>query len=129
MKTRPTVPHWAGTFAALALLASPVGAATLSTPAVYLPSTWSLWCTATNIGTKPLENVMLEVVRPNGTVATTVTMGALAPGATNGGGVSGAANFGFFHCRGLNLSKSRAIVTACVRETSGSPCSTVTFNR
>ena len=112
--------------ASLILLVSPAAAATVTTPPVFVPSTsWSLYCTWTNISTQPLEGVVHQIVNPNGAVIGSSSPSPIAPGKTFAQSVSGTSVVGFFHCRATNVSKSRVILTACVRPNSGGPCTPV----
>jgi hypothetical protein len=120
-------PSCAAMLASLVLLASPAAAATLFTPPVLLPTGWLVWCTVTNIGTKALENVVVERVNHFGVVSGTSSAASLAPGATIGGGGTAASDF--YRCQAPNLSKSKAIVTVCVQQNASAPCSPIAVNR
>jgi len=121
------LPSCAATVAALMLVASPAAATTLFTPPVFLPAGWIVWCSVTNLGTKPLENVLVERVNTFGAASLSGSALSLAPGATLASGGSAAA--GFYHCQAPNLSRSKAIVTVCVQQTTSTPCSPVAVNR
>jgi hypothetical protein len=112
--------------ASLTLVVSPAAAATVATPPVLVPSTsWSLVCTWTNIGTKPLEGVVNRIVDPAGAVIGSSNPSPIAPGQTFSQSVSGTNVVGFFHCSATNVPKSKVILTACVRLNSGGPCTPV----
>ena len=104
-------------------------AATLTTPPVYLPNDTTLMtCVLTNLSTKPLENITIEKIDQNGMVVASST-GTIQPGATGGGSAGGTNLVGWDYCRVDGVSKSKAILEACVQTSFGSLCQQTTVNR
>ena len=106
--------------------AAPAAAGDLVTPPVYVPTGWTITCTLTNVGSKPIQAAEVATVDEDGDVVTSLSVASLEPGETSDGNATPAA--GFYHCRGLALKKN-AIVTACSRPDQQSACETQTTNR
>ena len=108
-------------------LAAPAAARDLVTPPVYVPTGWTITCTVTNIGTKTLQPVEVGLIDADGDVVHVLSSAGIEPGNTQDLHDTPAA--GFYHCRGLKLSRNKAVLTACSRPDQISACETQTVNR
>ena len=107
-------------------VAAPAAAGDLVTPPVYVPTGWTITCTLTNVGSKPIQAAEVATLDEDGDAVTSLSVASLEPGEMSDGNATPAA--GFYHCRGIALKKN-AIVTACSRPDQQSPCETQTTSR
>ena len=108
--------------------AQPSVAATLTTPPVFIPNNTTLiTCVLTNIGTKPLENVNIQTFNQSGTLLGG-SGGTIQPGATTATSGVGTNVVGWDYCRADGVSKSKAILEACVQTTAGALCQQTVVN-
>lgn len=105
-------------------LPSAAAGATVTTPALIVPTGHIFWCMLTNLGSRPLENIAIERVNVAGNATSGSSAASLAPGAILAGGGTFSGTVGY--CRVSGVSSRKVNLTACVQATTTSPCASLT---
>jgi hypothetical protein len=88
----------AGVVLTLALFPAPVRATEVFSPPMFVPANTMQRCTLANIGSKPLKDLILEVLDFNGASTATSSTPQVEPGASQGIGTQSPATR-FLRCR------------------------------
>ena len=100
----------------LLVTATARAAAVLVTPALPKGNAPTVLCGVVNMGKTDVDGILMEIVGESGTVVTSLTV-AIAAGATRTI-ATGNSNIGLYYCRVTGISKSKARVTLCTRDSS-----------
>ena len=116
----------AATLSAVLGRISSAEAATAMTPALYVPSGYSVTCAMMNVGKTPAV-MTFDVVNSAGVgVAGAGSGSPIDPDAILGGGSVVPPVAGFYYCRAIDVAARKVRMTMCVRPTLTAECSSAT---